>query len=70
MFSIFKALLIVGFSLFNYPSYGKEMSVRHESLSSSVEEIAEEMINLNSSLSSLSNTVSKLLLGDDSDSGL
>ena len=55
------ALLIVALSFFYYPSYSEEISKEQEALASTVEEIAEEMIHLNSSLGSLSNTVSRLL---------
>ena len=53
-------ILIVGLSLFYSPSHSKEIYKDAESPSSSVKEIAEEMINLNASLNSLSTTVSNL----------
>ena len=53
-------LLIVGLSFFYFPSHSKETHKDQESISSSIEEIAEEMINLNESLESLTTTVSNL----------
>ena len=53
-------LLIVGLSFFYFPSHSKEIHKDQESIASSVEEIAEEMINLNESLDSLTTTVSNL----------
>ena len=49
-------LLIVGLSLLNFASHSKEINSDQES----VKEIANEMINLNMSLDSLTTTVSKL----------
>ncbi len=60
MFKNLNVLLIVGLSFFNCPSYSKEIKNKQASISSSVEEIAEEMINLNASLDSLTTTVSNL----------
>tara|TARA_B100000965_G_scaffold404637_1_gene436031 strand:- start:3739 stop:3942 length:204 start_codon:yes stop_codon:yes gene_type:complete len=55
-------ILIVGFLLLFYsPSSSKEISKDPQHQSSSLDEIAEEMVNLNSSLSLLSNTISNLL---------
>ena len=54
-------VLIAGLSLFYSPTNGKEISQDEEYLSSNVEEIAEEMINLNSSLDLLSITISNLV---------
>ena len=54
-------LLIVGLSLLYSTSHSKEISKGKESLSSSVEEIAEEMINLNSNLDLLSISISNLV---------
>ena len=53
-------LLIVGLSFFYFPSHSKEIHKDQESIASSVEEIAEEMINLNESLDSLTTIVSNL----------
>ena len=64
MIRTFNLILIVGFSLFYFPAHAKEISQEEEYLSSSVEEIAEEMINLNSSLDLLSITISNLVLRD------
>ncbi len=54
-------LIIVGLSIFYSPSNTKEIFKEQESLSSNIEEIAEEMINLNSSLDLLSLTISNLV---------
>ena len=61
MLSKSTVLLIIGLSLFYSPSHPKEIYKEQESPSSSVEEIAEEMINLNSSLDLLSITISNLV---------
>ena len=53
-------LLIVGLSFFYFPSHSKEIHKDQESIASSIEEIAEEMINLNESLDSLTTIVSNL----------
>tara|TARA_Y100001968_G_scaffold324412_1_gene363675 strand:- start:1428 stop:1616 length:189 start_codon:yes stop_codon:yes gene_type:complete len=54
-------VLIIGLSLSYAPLHTKEISKNKEYLSSSVEEIAEEMKNLNSNLELLSNTISNLV---------
>ena len=54
-------ILILGLSLIFYPSQSKEISKNLDNLSSSVEAIAEKMINLNSSLDLLSITISNLV---------
>ena len=56
-------LLIVGLSLLNSPSHTKEISKDQVSLSSnfSIEKIAEEMVDLNSSLDLLSLTISNIV---------
>ena len=54
-------LIIVGLSIFYSPSHTKEIFKEQESLSSNIEEIAEEMVNLNSSLDLLSLTISNLV---------
>ena len=56
-------LLIIGLSLFYYPLHGKEIYKDKGPLTSTVEEIAEEMIHLNTSLDSLTTTVSNLFPG-------
>ena len=61
MNSKFNIVLIVGLSFFFSPSYSKEVQKEKDQLSSKVEEIAEEMNNLNSSLDLLSVTISNLL---------
>ena len=61
MLRTFNLIMIVGFSLFCFPVHAKEISKEEEYLSSSVEKIAEEMINLNSSLDVLSITISNLV---------
>ncbi len=61
MFRKFNILLIIGLSLFNSPLHTKEIHHNQEPLSSTVEEIAEEMKNLNSNLKLLSNTISNLV---------
>ena len=53
-------ILIIGLSFFYIPSYGKDISKNEKPLSSSVEEIAEELIHLNASLESLTISVSNL----------
>ena len=57
----FHILLIIGLSFVYSPLHSKEISKNQESLSSSVQEIAEEMKHLNSNLELLSNTISNLL---------
>ena len=54
-------VLIIGLSFFYVPLNAKEIYKNQESLSSSVEEIAEEMKHLNSNLKILSNTISNLM---------
>jgi len=54
------ALLIVGISFFYFPAHSKDISKGQEFRSSSMEEIAEEMVHLNASLESLTTTVSNL----------
>ena len=54
-------ILILGFALFSSPSHTKEISKNQKNLSSSVEEIVEEMNHLNTSLDLLSNTISNLV---------
>ena len=53
-------LLIVGLSFFYIPSYSKDISTDQGSQSSSVEEVAEELIHLNANLESLTTSVSNL----------
>jgi len=53
-------ILIVGLSFLYIPTYGKEISKGQKSRSSSVEEIAEELVHLNASLESLTTSVSNL----------
>ncbi len=60
MFKNLNVLLIVGLSFFYFPSHSKEIHKDQESIASSIEEIAEEMINLNESLDSLTTKVSNL----------
>ena len=57
----FNIRLIIGLSLFYSPLHSEEIYKKQESLSSSVEEIAEEMKHLNSNLKILSNTISNLM---------
>ena len=54
------ALLIVGISFFYFPAHSKDILKKQEFRSSSMEEIAEEMVHLNASLESLTTTVSNL----------
>ena len=54
-------ILIIGLSLLHSPLHTKEIYSNQESLSSSVEELAEEMKNLNSNLKILSNTITNLI---------
>jgi len=54
-------ILIIVLTLIYSPSHTKEISKSQDYLSSSVEEIAEELIHLNSSLDLLSITISNLL---------
>ena len=54
------ALLIVGISFFYFSAHSKDISKGQEFRSSSMEEIAEEMVHLNANLESLSTTVSNL----------
>ena len=54
-------LLIVGLLIFYSPSHTQEIFKEQESLSSSFEEIAEEMVNLNSNLDLLSLTISNIV---------
>ena len=61
----FNVILILGLVLFYSPLQTKEISKGQEHLSSSVEEIAEEMNNLNSSLDLLSITISNLVSGNN-----
>ena len=49
-------LLIVAFSLLNFPSQSKEIHNDKEFTASSLEEVAKEMIHLNASLDSLTTT--------------
>ena len=58
-------ILILGLCLLNYPVKTKEIPKGTEYLSSSIEEIAEEMNNLNSSLDLLSITISNLVHGNN-----
>ena len=60
----FNVILIVAILLFHYPSHTKEISKEQEYLSSKLEEVAEEMINLNASLDLLSITISNLVPGN------
>ena len=57
----FNILLIIGLFLFTSPLHTKEINHNHKSLSSNVEEFAEEMKNLNSNLKLLSNTISNIV---------
>ena len=57
----FNIVLVLGLSFFFSPSHSKEIQKEKDQLSSKVEEIAEEMNNLNSSLDSLSITIYNLL---------
>ena len=61
MFKKANILLIIGITLFNTPLHTKEINHNKESLSSNVEELAEEMKNLNSNLKILSNTITNLI---------
>ncbi len=61
MFRNLKLLLMVGLSLWLPPSHSKELYKEQEFLSTSVEEIAKDMINLNANLDSLTNTISNLV---------
>tara|TARA_B100001250_G_scaffold256188_1_gene220560 strand:- start:194 stop:394 length:201 start_codon:yes stop_codon:yes gene_type:complete len=61
MLRTFNLILLVGLSLLYSPAHTKEISKAENYLSYSVEEIAEEMINLNSSLGLLSITISNLV---------
>ncbi len=54
-------IVILGLSLIFYPSQSKEISKNLDNPSSSVEAIAEKMINLNSSLDLLSITINNLV---------
>ena len=54
-------ILILGLSLFYFPSHSEELLKDQESRSSSVEEVAEEIIHLNASLDLLSHTISNLV---------
>tara|TARA_Y100001968_G_scaffold148320_1_gene135671 strand:+ start:1303 stop:1494 length:192 start_codon:yes stop_codon:yes gene_type:complete len=54
-------ILLVGLFLFYSPSHTKEISKDPEHISSNIEEIKEEMVNLNSSLNLLSITISNLV---------
>ena len=63
-------ILILGLSLFYFPSHSKEISKDQQSRSSSVEEIAEEMIDLNTNLNSLTTTVSNLFPSSHLESSL
>ena len=51
--------LLIGLTLFCLPSFSKEMPKYQEDLSSSVEEVAEEMKSLNKNLNLLSASLSK-----------
>ena len=57
----FNLILLLGLTLFYSPSHTKEIYKKQKHLSSSLEEIAEEMHNLNSSLDVLSITISNLV---------
>ena len=61
MFRKFNVVLILGLSLLYSPSHTKEIFKDKEHLSSSAEEIAKDMVNLNSNLDLLSITISNLL---------
>ena len=61
MLRTFNLILLVGLSLLYSPAHTKEISKDEKYLSYSVEEIAEEMINLNSNLGLLSITISNLV---------
>ncbi len=61
MISKFNIVLILGLSFFFSPSHSKEIQNEKTQLSTKVEEIAEEMNHLNSSLDLLSVTISNLL---------
>ncbi len=60
MLKTFNLILLVSLSFLYSPVHTKEISKDEKYLSDSVEEIAEEMINLNSSLGLLSITISNL----------
>ena len=66
----YNLLLIVVLSLFYSTSNSKEIATNQEFFSSGLEEIAEEMINFNASLDSLSTTVSNLVPRADLESNL
>ena len=55
------AVLIVGMSFFYFPAHSKDILKEHESSSSSMGAIVEEMIHLNANLDLLTNTVSNLM---------
>ena len=61
MFRKFHIVLILSLSFVLCPSYSKEIQKEQDTLSSKVEEIAEEMNHLNSGLDLLSITISNLL---------
>ena len=61
MFRKLNIILILGLSLLNSPLHTKEIYHNQESLSFTVEELAEEMKNLNTNLKLLSNTISNLV---------
>ena len=70
MLNKFNILLILGLSLLYDPLHGKEIYKDKGPLASTVEEIAEEMIHLNTSLDSLTTTVSNLFPGRRVESNL
>ena len=57
----FNALLNVGVSFFYFPAHRKDISKEQEFRSSTMEEVAEEMVHLNTTLESLTKTVPNLL---------
>ena len=61
MFKKANILLIIGITLFNTPLHTKEINHNKESLSSNVEELAEDMKHLNSNLKLLSHKISNLV---------
>ena len=61
MLKSFNVLLIIFISLLYPQSHTKEISQENESPTSSIEEIAEEMVDLNASLDSLNHRISNLL---------
>ncbi len=61
----FNFILIIGLTFLYAPSHAKEISQKQAHQSSTVEELAEEMNHLNSSLDLLSTTISNLIYGNN-----